>query len=293
MDNIEINHTNYDIEKNQTPVVQEEVTQSQRWIEDTISEINEWLDWLRLELPKTIEEQEKEVLKLVKVRWLRESFEENIYDKWVYLNKIQNWVFSLVPRDTWNVNYFVNSKWEILFGLWNIRERSFVENKKALKYAWYIEKKEDWVYNMYKIEWEKEVWPIDIDSPEYYQAWLDIIFYADVLNRLLRLKHSVETDKLNIELFIEWGSFKFEDLELFLKKWLITQEIFNYWVKEMQKVIIAQCNDERLIKLKTPVRESDLMKYYSKWYIDKDTAVECYKAMPSDMRDITNKKLKD
>jgi hypothetical protein len=32
----------------------------------------------------------------------------------------------------------------------------------------------------------------------------------------------------------------------------------------MQKIIVVQCSDERLIKLKTPVRESDLMKYYSK-----------------------------
>ena len=77
IDNIEINHTSYDIENNQTPVVQEEITQSQRWIEDTISEINEWLDWLRLELPKTIEQQEKEVLELIKIRWLRKSFENN------------------------------------------------------------------------------------------------------------------------------------------------------------------------------------------------------------------------
>ena len=69
IDNLEMNYNSYDSENNQTPIVQEEVTQSQRWIEDTISEINEWLDWLRLELPKTKEQQEKEVLELVKVRW--------------------------------------------------------------------------------------------------------------------------------------------------------------------------------------------------------------------------------
>ena len=278
MDNIEINHTNYDIEKNQTPVVQEEVTQSQRWIEDTISEINEWLDWLRLELPKTKEQQEKEVLELV-LNWEHWKDIINDYPEGIILRFIDKYTFAFISKLTWNVNYFVDNNWEILFWLWNIRIRPFVENRKAFKYAWYKEKKEDWVYNMYKVEWKKEVWPIYINSPEYYTAWLDIIFYADVLNRLLRLKHNVETDKLNIELFIEWCSFKFEDLELFLKKWLITQEIFDYGVKEIQKVIVAQCSDERLIKLKTPVKESDLMKYYSKWYIDKDTAVECYKGL--------------
>ena len=293
IDNPEISHTSYDIEKNQTPVVQEEITQSQRWIEDTISEINEWLDWLRLELPKTIEEQEKEVLELVKVRWLRESFENwTLNNNNCEVTKIQEKVFSF-KWDNGNVMYFIDNNWEIIFWIVNIIERPFIENKKALKYAWYIEKKEDGVYNMYKIEGKKEVWPIDIDSPEYYKAWLDIIFYSDIIAKLFALKENIIETKKWIEIYIDWWGFKFEDLELFLKKWLITQEIFNYWVKEMQKIIIAQCSDERLIKLKTPVRESDLMKYYSKWYIDKETAVECYKAMPSDMRDITNKKLKD
>ena len=292
MDNIEMNHTSYDIENNQIPIVQEEITQSQRWIEDTISEINEWLNWLKLELPKTIEEQEKEVLKLV-LNWEHWKDIINDYSEGIILKFVAKNTFVFINKLTWNVNYFIDSKWEILFWLWNIRVRPFVENKKAFKYAWYIEKKENWVYNMYKIEWTEEVWPIDINSPEYYKAWLDIIFYSDTIAKLFALKENIIETKKWIEIYIDWWGFKFEDLELFFKKWLITQEIFDYWIKEMQKVIVAQCSDERLIKLKTPVRESDLMKYYSKWYIDKDTAVECYKAMPSEMRDITNKKLKD
>ena len=278
MDNIEMNHTSYDIENNQIPIVQEEITQSQRWIEDTISEINEWLNWLKLELPKTIEEQEKEVLKLV-LNWEHWKDIINDYSEGIILKFVAKNTFVFINKLTWNVNYFIDSKWEILFWLWNIRVRPFVENKKAFKYAWYIEKKENWVYNMYKIEWTEEVWPIDINSPEYYKAWLDIIFYSDTIAKLFALKENIIETKKWIEIYIDWWGFKFEDLELFLKKWIITQEIFNYWVKEMQKVIIAQCSDERLIKLKTPVKESDLMKYYSKWYIDKDTAVECYKGL--------------
>ena len=236
--------------------------------------------------------QEKEVLELV-LNWEHWKDIINDYSKRIILKFVAKNTFAFINKLTWNVNYFIDSKWEILFWLWNIRIRAFVENKKAFKYAWYIEKKENWVYNMYKIEWTEEVWPIDINSPEYYKAWLDIIFYSDTIAKLFALKENIIETKKWIEIYIDWWGFKFEDLELFLKKWLITQEIFNYWVKEMQKIIIAQCSDERLIKLKTPVRESDLMKYYSKWYIDKDTAVECYKAMPSEMRDITNKKLKD
>jgi len=309
MDNIKVNHTDYDIKNNQIPIVQ--VTQSQRWIEYTINEINKWIKWVKLELPKTKEQQEKEVLELV-LNWEHWKDIKNDYPWWITLKFIDKYTFAFINKLTWNVNYFVNSKWEILFGLWNLRERPFLKNWKALEYAWYIEKKEDWIYNMYKIEWWKEIWPIDINSPEYYNAWQDIIFYADFLNKTVSLKFNDPETKKWIEVLIEWWSFKFEDLELFKDEWLITQEIFDYWLQEMQKVIVAQCSDERLINMKLNkeqfrkkdwslpkwleklsiwgVKESDLMKYYSKWYIDKDTAVECYKAMPSEMRDVTNKK---
>ncbi len=288
IDNLDMNHIN-DSEHNPVPIVQEN-TQLQGWIEHTLNDINSRLDWLRLELPKTIEEQENEVLELVKVRGLKKSFENNRFTLWVTVKKIQDWVFSIISNKTWNINYFVNNDWEILFWVFNIKERPFIENWKAFEYAWFKERKEDGVYNMYKLEWDKEVWPIDINSPEYYQAWLDILFYADILNKLLRLKHNVESDNLDIELFIEWGSFRFEDLELFLNKWLITKEIFDFWVKEMQKVIVTQCSDKRLLKLDIPIKESDVVKYYTKWYIDKDIALECYKAMPEDMRNVTGKK---
>ena len=312
IDNPEISHTSYDIEKNQTPVVQEVITQSQRWIEDIIDDTNWKLNWVKLELSKTKEKQEKEVIKLIQVNWLKKSFESGTFsEQEIYVKIIEKWVFSVVSIE-WNVQYFVDEKWDIIFWIASIIERPFLKNWKALKYAWYIEKKEDWIYNMYKIEWWKEIWPIDINSPEYYNAWQDIIFYADFLNKTVSLKFNDPETKKWIEVLIEWWSFKFEDLELFKDEWLITQEIFDYWLQEMQKVIVAQCSDERLINMKLNkeqfrkkdwslpkwleklsiwgVKESDLMKYYSKWYIDKDTAVECYKAMPSEMRDVTNKK---
>jgi len=293
MDNMEINHIDYDIENNQVPIVQEKVTQSQRWIEDTISEINKWLEWLRLELPKTKEKQEKEVLELVKVRWLKKSFENNRFSIWITINKIKEGVFSVVSNKTWNVNYFVNEKWDIIFWISNIKERPFLDNGKAYELAWYIERKEGWLYNMYKIVWWKEVWPIDIDFPEYYQAWLDIIFYADILNKLVSLKFNDPETKKWIEILVDWWSFKYEDLKLFLERWLITNEIFDYWVEEMKKVIVSQCRDERLINLtwynkeSLWIRESDLKRYLEAWYIDWELAKQCYDVLPDKMKNLS------
>ncbi len=312
IDNLEMNHIN-DSEYNPVPIVQEN-TQLQGWIEYALNDINSRLDWLRLELPKTIEEQEREVLELVKVRWLKESFDDwTLNDNNCEITKVKEWVFSFKGSNG-NIMYFINEKWEIIFWIVNVIERPFVENWKAFESAWFKERKEDWLYNMYKVEWWKETWPIDINSPEYYQAWQDIIFYADFSNKLVSLKFNDPETKKWIEILIEWGSFRFEDLELFLSEWLITREIFDYWIKEMQNVIIAQCSDERLINMKFDkndfrrkdwtlpewidklsiwwIKESDLRRYYVKWYIDLDIAKECYKVLPEEMKDLTGNKQK-
>ncbi len=312
IDNLDMNHINSDSENNQVPMVQENT--QPKTLDGVLSDVNKWLNWLRLELPKTKEEQEKEVLELVKINWLRNSFENNRFTLWITVNKIKDWVFSVVSNKNWNINYFVNEKWDVLLWIVAVVDRHFVKNWKAFEYAWFKEKKEDWKYNMYKVEWWKELWPIDINSPEYYQAWQDIIFYADILNKLASVKfNNSETEKW-VEVLIKWGSFRFEDLELFLSEWLITREIFDYWIKEMQRVIVVQCGDERLINMKFEkndfrrkdwtmpewidklsiwwIKESDLRRYYVKWYIDLDIAKECYKVLPEEMKDLTGKRKK-
>jgi len=115
IDNPEISHTSYDIEKNQTPVVQEVITQSQRWIEDIIDDTNWKLNWVKLELSKTKEKQEKEVIKLIQVNWLKKSFESGTFsEQEIYVKIIEKWVFSVVSIE-WNVQYFVDEKWDIIF----------------------------------------------------------------------------------------------------------------------------------------------------------------------------------
>ena len=292
---------NPDMDINKTfPVIKEIKTEKDWSIDSTIDDINSRLelDNLKLELPKTKEQQEKEVLELVQVRWLKTSFEHNRFDGWVYINKIQDWVFALVPKDTWNVNYFIDDEWEIVFWIWSVNERPFVENWKAFEDAWYIQKKENWLFNMYKVlpneNWEDILeWPIYINSIEYYQAWLDIMFYADILNKYLWLKHNVESNKLDIRLFIKHWSFKYEDLEIHLDKWLITKDIFAYWVDELRKILVKQCNDQRLIWLtwfnweSLWIKESDLRIYLEKWYISQDLALKCYDVLLEEMKDLS------
>ncbi len=253
-------------------------------LNNNIDNINSKLDWLKLELPKTSEQQEKEVLNLVQNKWLKKSFESWTYSiNEVIVKKIKNWIF-LLSSIEWNAQYYIDNNWEIIFWIENIVERPFVKNWKAFEYAGFIEKKENGIYNMYKIKWNKEILVIDINSIEYYNAWQDIIFYADIYNKLATLKMKYKSDKLDIRLFAKHWSFRFEDLELFLDKWLITQEVFEYWIIEIRKKVVSQCSDLRLIKLWIWIKEIDLKKYLDKWYINKNIALKCYNNLPDNMR---------
>lgn len=97
---------------------------------------------------------------------------------------------------------------------------------------------------------------------------------------------------------------KLETLELLLKRKLITPEVFSIGIAEMRKVIVSQCADPRfdgfnsevemnddpeLAKLWTPIKESDLKKYFEKGYIDADLAKKCFEALRPKMRDVTGK----
>lgn len=285
---------NHSIDINTSHIEQKQIWKSE--FDKSLDKINSKLalDWLKLELPKTKEQEEKEVLELVKKVWLKTSFENNRFSQWVNINKIQDWVFSVVSNKTWNVNYFVNEKWKIIFWVFTIKEEFFISNWKAFEEAWYIEKQENWKYNMYQISENWIKWPIDINSPEYYKAWTDIIFYNDLLLKFIELKNSIKNTKEELHIFIEWWSFKFEDLELFRAKWMIDDETFAYWLWEIRKVLVSQCDDQRLITLtwfkgeSLWIKESDLKTYLEKWYIDKKLAEECYKVLPKEMKDLSN-----
>lgn len=250
------------------------------------------LDWLRLEIPETKEQKEKKVLNLI-LNWENWADIKKDYKKWIDIKYIEKWVFLLINKETWNPNYFFDEKGQITLSIWNTRERPFISNWKAFEEAWYIEKKENWKYNMYQITEKWIKWPIDINSPEYYKAWNDIIFYDDVYTKFLELKHSVKNDKEDIRLYVKHSSFKFEDLELFKTKWMIDNETFNYWISEIRKVLVNQCNDTRLITLtwfkweSLWIKESDLKTYKEKWYIDDKLALECFKVLPKEMKDLS------
>ena len=104
---------------------------------------------------------------------------------------------------------------------------------------------------------------------------------------------------------LESGVIKFETLEFFQKKNMLSAESFQLWKTFLQKNIVAQCRDARfddfamkeiyagdspeLRHLFNSIHENDLKNYVAKGYIDQKTALECYKALPSNRRNSVKK----
>lgn len=189
-------------------------------------------------------------------------------------------------------------------------ENPLVRDGFGMKEAGYVEKKEEGVWTMYELLGTDKNGAymlgkkIDPRSPEYYKAWQDAIFFADTMNVLYSMKHGMDIPEQGVKNLVEGGSVKFETLERLLKTGAITKESFDVGVVWLRKYLVAQCADSRfdgfnseaemkddpeLAKLWTPIRESDLKKYFEKGYIDADLAKKCFEALRPKMRDVTGK----
>ena len=171
-----------------------------------------------------------------------------------------------------------------------------------------MEKKEDGIWNLYELLGTDKSGgyalgkKLDPRSSEYYKAWQDIAFYSGTMNILYRLKEGMDIPEQGVRNLVENGSVKFETLEVLLKRKNITRETFDVGIAEMRKIIVAQCADTRfdgfnseaemkddpeLAKLWTPVKESDLKKYFEKGYVDAELAKKCFEALRPKMRDVS------
>lgn len=227
---------------------------------------------------------------------------KKLVDNWkwqkenILIKSVDKDIFAFINKKTSNVNFFLDKDWEVLFNLWHIKQRGYVASWEAFEEMRVYEIKENWVYNMYKVKdykildnWRKLpiLWSkFSQTSKEYYQLQLDIMFLADIDD----IKTMVETKmKDNIEgmrLFAKHGAFKFEDLETFKDNDMIDDDVYNYWIQELRKIVVSQCKDIRLIKKWRWIKESDIKKYLEKWYIDIELAKKCYEVLPKEMKNL-------
>lgn len=238
--------------------------------------------------------------------------------------RVQNDVFAVQATKS-SITSFQKGNGEIIMNPGQESKSPFIKNYKnpeindgkGITEAWYIEKKEDGVWNMYELigtdqKGERVLGKkLDPKSPEYFKAWQDIIFFSDTLNTLYRLKNNIDVPETGIENLVRGGSVKFETLELLLKKWHITPEVFQFGVWQMRKILVSQCQDSRfdgfnaenelrnnpeLMKLWTRIKESDLKRYYDtklpngERYIDERLVAQCFAVLPVNLRDVSGGK---
>lgn len=283
--------------------------QIQTWkvmnVQDIITQANQWLQGIRLELPtknldisQTIEE--KHVLDLVKKVWLKESFKDNIYTDGVQLKKIQDKVFSVISNTTGNVNYFVNERWEIILSLFAFSKDNKISSKTAEILAW-IKRVDEWekknvIYKIIGAKNGEAVYadtPLDITSKEYYQAWMDLNFFDEIQMKTFWLNGTYKETNEWLDVMIHSGALRIDDLEFYLQRWIITPEQFETFLPKMFEKLSSQCGDRRfsrahnilpkgygwkLSMLKdpamsdffdnysiAPIKESDLKRYFERY----------------------------
>ncbi|EKE28529.1 MAG: hypothetical protein ACD_3C00049G0011 [uncultured bacterium (gcode 4)] len=291
-----------DIHNINPPTIVEKASKSKglEHIPDDVKQIL-FLNWL-VDARELYQEQENKVKQILINKTLQKAISEWHYAWWIEVKYIGEGLYMVKSIKKWNVTFYSNDNWESVFSVSWVREDPFIENNKALEDLWYIEKKEGETYNMYKIswyitlaDWKKEPVPwekINTDDIRYYKLWKDILFRADIYSKLFILKDKKPIEGKMLIYLIEGWSLKLEDLELFKQNNVIDDNMYLTWIRAFKQVIAFQCSDKRLIGLWIWIKESDLKRYTenTKYNISPELALECFKALPAEMRDISSPK---
>ena len=211
------------------------------------------LDWLKLELPKTKEQKEKEVYdNIYQDEIFKWALENGLFKQWIKVNYISETLFSVFSNKTKNLSFFCNEKWETLIEV-PYRFKNFVDkNNKfdntslhTFEKTWYFLDAENKTWNIFKIIWTDEKWdfilsdtPLNKNSIDYFNALKKVIQYSDTMEILLSLKHKWNIWKWNIDDYIRSNALNLKFLQLLKNKNLLeTPDVFEYAIKNMNLTI--------------------------------------------------------
>lgn len=223
-------------------------------------------EWLKISLDHTQEDikRKKEILNELKRMWvLREDHNPEIHilrdEKYPELS----WKIIAVDSDSdGDIDRFHRND-ETLKSLlrpdnWRSKNKYYL---KACDLAWYSElpviDKETWRYSykemmMYKT-WDPKRTPIPQDSLEFYLAWEQIAFYSVRMNinewlMLARRGEANTFDKEIIEIYIDLWELRIDDLLFLKEKEWITDQLYNYALPKVVKLLPKHCSEIRFDK---------------------------------------------
>lgn len=197
-----------------------------------------------IETTKNIEKQENELKNQLNQEIIEWNFQEK-YPKGVDVKNIDSNVFIVLNNHTNTPTIFINEKWEVLISLFYKYNETYIKNNsnwnpwRAMLKSWFV----FWdKLSLYKIVWYKnwqlEVsWKIDLYSKEYYQAWKKIVYNQWVLESKTALESDDKTQYNHywIEALLDSWAMTKQVLDQFNKKWIVTQEDYEYWLNYLEK----------------------------------------------------------
>ncbi|MDD2565426.1 MAG: hypothetical protein PHZ26_00280 [Candidatus Gracilibacteria bacterium] len=288
-----------DLHTNTPPTAIVEKTKGGNGVEKVVQDINTNLaiKGLKIEIQKTQEEQENDVKSVLLSKTLKKVIDEGYYKKSIEVKKIEDGVFAVISIDKGNVTSYSDSEGKIILSVSGYRNSNFID--KVFEDMDIAEVKKDKEFVMHRVNGYKDLSNgqkepvlgevINKKSKEYFNIWKNIAFYSDVYDKLYMLKTNMNFDDKLLKYFIKGGALTYDDLELFKSKGLLDETLFKLGIEEFKKVIVSQCSDIRLIKLRIGIKESDIKKYLDKGYIDSELALKCYESLPLEMRDLSKK----
>lgn len=251
---------------NQNPAI---IEQKKGWNE----EFQKALNWLKIELPKNIEEQETEVYNILMNKTLKIALEKGRFSDWITVKYVQENEFAVQSNETKNISFYSDKHGNILFNMsiwqdnlldekWKLYEGSM----KSMEKSWYYCNFKEWKRDLYKIIWKDINWqfilddkPLNIFSKEYYETWKKIAFYDDTISVLVNLKTWEKINKNMVFNYIFSWALNLKYLLLFEEKWLLeSPDLLSYWLK--------------LLK----ITEDDIKKDFESWEITKTQAIKAY-----------------
>jgi len=202
-------------------------------------------------------------------------------------------VFAIDREWKWKVDgyFYYNNDWFITqtFYPWWVRE--ILKDKKSYLKAGFIAKDGDESDNLYKII-SQDNWnivldskPLDQFSMEYYNAWVDILFYDTYKELKTSEKKLNWLPKIPLQdiiitedaIYPSWAM-RIQDLEWYLKKWGITSRWFDVLMEEWfinWWILLKQCDDPRFDKVWDPITIEEINGYVERKRISQELGNQC------------------
>lgn len=194
---------------------------------------------------ENIEKQEKYLKDQLNQEIIDFWFKEK-YPKWVDVKNIDSNVFIVINKHTDTPTIFIDKKWEVLISLLYRANEFLIKDNPNNWNPWRAMLKSGFVFwpklELHKIVWYENGqliinWKIDTYSKEYYQAWKKIIYNSWKLEIKFNLQSN---DKIPynhnwIEALLDSWAMTKEVLDQFNKKWIVTQEDYEYWLDYLEK----------------------------------------------------------